>query len=109
MEKRKIVKKTTKNKPILFSLKRFIIKKMEYLKHLQINKKEEEYNNLMNVNDENKNTFDTLLLKHNNLLEKYNNLNKENGQIKNEILDLRKVNDKLLKNMDEIEYQRKSK
>ena len=74
----------------------------------EINKKEEEYNNLMNVNDENKNTFDTLLLKHNNLLEKYNNLNKENGQIKNEILDLRKVNDKLLKNMDEIEYQRKN-
>ena len=34
----------------------------------------------MNVNDENKNTFDTLLLKHNNLLEKYNNLNKENRE-----------------------------
>ena len=40
IEKRKIVKKTTKNKPILFSLKRFIIKKMEYLRHLQINFKE---------------------------------------------------------------------
>ena len=47
----------------------------------QLNQKDKEYQNLININEEKKNNFDALLAKHNNLIEKYNNINKENGKI----------------------------
>ena len=74
----------------------------------ELNKREKEYQNLLNVNEEKKNNFDALLQKHNNLLEKYNNINRENGQIKNELFDLGKKYDILKKNLDEAEFQKKN-
>ena len=74
----------------------------------QIEKKEREFQNLMHVNDEEKNNFNNLLMKHNNLLEQFDSINKENGQIKNELYNLSSKYDKILKNLDEVDYQRKN-
>ena len=56
----------------------------------ELDKKEKEYQNLININEEKENNFDALLAKHNDLLEKYNNINQENGQIKNQLIDMGK-------------------
>ena len=74
----------------------------------ELDKKEKEYQNLININEEKENNFDALLAKHNDLLEKYNNINQENGQIKNQLIDMGKKCEKLRKITDEIEYEKKN-
>lgn len=49
----------------------------------QMEKLENDYQNLLLINEESKTNYDELLSKHNELLDKYDELNKENKNIKN--------------------------
>ena len=78
---------------------------LENLKEI-LDKKEKDYKKIIISNNENKNNFDSLLIKHNNLIEKYNKLNKDNSLLKNDYEEIKKRYENLMKDINEINKQK---